>query len=279
MSQELNIQRVMTVSEAQNFQLQFGPIIAEALCAAPAEVTIAVKKCCRKKRGKSKLLLAPSELKVIETDYEHHIAKAKHQVCDQVTHLKVAAISTLATSQENLQVSELEVVAKMLNHIVKAETVQEVEQDIKTAFREIRAQHTQAFVKNIACAITESAVSVGFHEVSVRKPCAGVVRIVATTQTGQNLIAEVETDKQVDIRTELVGYTDGSCEKVMRAFDNELSRHGITTMYKEQKPTYGIPQLSYAKKLRKSATIQRRSFEDETISPENETKSSLTIKQ
>ena len=279
MSQELNIQRVMTVSEAQNFQLQFGPIIADALCAAPVEVTSAVKKCCRKKRGKSKLLLAPSELKVIQTDYEHHLAVAKQQECDQVTQLKVAAISTLVRSQENLQVSEPVVVAKMLNHIVKADTVQEVEHDIKTAFKEIKAQHTQSFVANITCAIKESAVSVGFQEVSVQEPCAGLVRVVATNKTGQNLIAEVETAKQVDINTELVGYTDGSCERVMRVFDNELSRHGITTKYKEQKPTYGIPQLPYAKKLRKSATIQRRSFEDETITPENETKSSLTIKQ
>lgn len=279
MSQELNIQRVMTVSEAQNFQLEFGPIIADALCAAPAEVTSAVKKCCRKKRVKAKLLLAPSELKVIQTDYEHHFATAKHQACDKVTQLKVAALSSLVTSQENLQVSEPETVAKMLSHIVKAETVQKVKQDIKAAFREIKAQHTRSFLTNITCAIKDSAVSVGFQKVSVQEPYPGLVRVVATNQTGQDLIAEVETDKQVDIRTELVGYTDGSCESVMRAYDNELSRHGITTKYKEQKPTYGIPQLPYAKKLRKSATIQRRSFEDETISPGIEIKSSLTIKQ
>lgn len=279
MSQELNIQRVMTVSEAQNFQLQFGSIIADALCAAPAELISAVKKCSRKKRGRSKLLLAPSELKVIQTDYEHHMAMAKHQECDQVTQLKVAAISTLVRSQENLQVSEPVAVTKMLSHIVKAETVQEVEQDIKAVFKEIKALHTQSFVTNITHAIKESAVSVGFQKISVQEPCAGLVRVVATNQTGQNLIAEVETAKQVDIRTELVGYTDGSCEKVMRAFDNELSRHGITTKYKEQKPTYGIPQLPYAKKLRKLTTIQRRSFEDEVIPTENECRSSLKIKQ
>lgn len=107
----------------------------------------------------------------------------------------------------------------------------------------------------------------------------GMIRVVATNQTGQNLIAEIEIERQVDIRTELIGYTDGSCEKVIRAFDDEMISRGITTRKKEQKSTYGIPHLPYAKRILKPRVFQQRTFADETQISRAGNETTITIKR
>lgn len=278
MSQGINYQRVATVQEANNFQRGMAPIIAQIMNSAPAEVMAGVKKCCKQKHTKSTLLLAPSEMKVIQADYLHHLTVTQQQKCGKVEQMKVAAIATLVKSQDNLLVAEPEKITGKVQRIVAAETVKEVTQEIKSAFKEVKAQHTKSFVANIANAVKEAAAAIGFKEVSVQEPCSGMVRIVATNSTGQNLLAEIETQKQVDIRTELVGYTDGSCEQVMRAFDEEMSIRGITTKHKEQKATHGIPRLPYAKRLLKPR-VSRRSFEDEATVQEEKPTNTITIKQ
>ena len=279
MSQEMNYQRVATVTEANNFQREFGPVIAQIMSTAPSDVVAGVKKCCKRKRVKSKTLLAPSEMKVIQADYDKHLVSAKKQTFGQVEQLKVAAIATIVKSQDNLLVSEPEVVAEKIQRIVNSRTVQEVSQEIKTTFSEIKSQHSSTFALRVSDAVKESAIAVGFKKVSVQEPHIGLVRVVATNQTGQNLIAEITTEKQVDIRTELVGYTDGSCETVMRRFDDEMSIRGVTMGHKEQKPTYGIPRMPYAQRLLKPRVFKKRTFNDEPTCSEDNTMNTISIKQ
>ena len=279
MSQELYYIRVATVRETQQFQRNFGPVIAQVLNSAPVEVVTGVKKCCKRKRAKTKSVLAPTELTVIQADFDKHIAVAQEQKQVAETKLKVAAIATLVKSQENLLVSSPSVVAESIQRIIDAPTVQEIKKEITTAFKEIKSQHTQSFVSNVSVAIKESAIAVGFREVKVVQENLNLTCIVATNSTGQNLIAEIDTSAQVDIRTELIGYTDGSCERVIRAFDNELSVRGITMKVKKQKATNGIPQMPFAQKLVKPRKIVQRIFADESAISENEAQNVITIKR
>lgn len=279
MSQELYYIRVATVRETQQFQRNFGPVIAQVLNSAPVEVVTGVKKCCKRKRAKTKSVLAPTELTVIQADFDKHIAVAQEQKQVAETQLKVAAIATLVKSQENLLVSSPSVVAESIQRIIDAPTVQEIKKEITTAFKEIKSQHTQSFVSNVSVAIKESAIAVGFREVKVVQENLNLTCIVATNSTGQNLIAEIDTSAQVDIRTELIGYTDGSCERVIRAFDNELSVRGITMKVKKQKATNGIPQMPFAQKLVKPRKIVQRIFADESAISENEAQNVITIKR
>ena len=279
MSQELYYTRVATVRETQQFQRNFGPVIAQVLNSAPVEVVAGVKKCCKRKRVKTKSVLAPTELNVIQTDFEKHIAVAQEQKQVAETQLKVAAIATLVKSQENLIVSSPSVIAESIQRIIDAPTVQDTNKEIKATFKEVKSQHTQAFAENVSVAVKESTIAVGFKEVKIMQDSLNLTRIVATNSSGQNLIAEIDTSTQVDIRTELIGYTDGSCEKVIRAFDNELSVRGITTKVKKQKATNGVPQMPYAQKLVKPKKIVQRTFDDEAAISENEQQSVITIKR
>lgn len=131
----------------------------------------------------------------------------------------------------------------------------------------------------MSVAIKESAIAVGFREVKVVQENLNLTRIIATNSSGQNLIAEINTSAQVDIRTELIGYTDGSCERVIRAFDNELSVRGITMKVKKQKAINGIPQMPFAQKLVKPRKIVQRTFADESAISENEAQNVITIKR
>ena len=273
MSQELNYKRVATVRETQQFQRNFGPVIAQVLNSAPVEVVAGVKKCCMRKRVKTKSVLAPTELNVIQTDFEKHIAVAQEQKQVAETQLKVAAIATF------LMVSSPSVVAESIQRIIDAPTVQETNKEIKATFKEIKSEHTQLFAANVSVAVKESAIAVGFREVKIVQENLNLTRIIATNSSGQNLIAEVDTSSQVDIRTELIGYTDGSCERVIRAFDDELSVRGITTKAKKQKATNGVPQMPYAQKLVKPRKIVQRTFDDEAAISENEAQNVITIKR
>lgn len=279
MSQEMNYQRVATVQEANNFQREMADVIAQIMSSAPAEIKDGVKKCCKKKRAKAPTLMAPSEMKVIQADYDRHLVMTQQQTIGKVEQLKVAAIATIVKSQDNLLVSNPELIAGKVKRIVDSETVQEVAKEIKATFKEIKSQHSMSFVSNISNAVKESAVAIGFKKVSVQEPCIGMIRIVATNQTGQNLIAEIDTERQVDIRTELVGYTDGGCSKVIRAFDEEMVARGITTKSKEIKPTYGIPHLPYAKLLLKPRASKHRTFKDEAPVSEGNNSNTIIIKQ
>jgi len=278
MSQTIDYQEVRSVNSADNFQREFAPIISQILNAAPAEVSTGVRKCCCECHPKSMQLLSPTEMKVIEADYKQHLQTVQKQNQVKVEQLKVAALATLATSQENLLVNDPIAVADKIQHIVDAKTVSGTRQAIKTAIHEIKVQHTEAFVANVVNAVGESAIAVGFREIKVQKPSTQMVRVVAVNSSGQNLVAEIENDKQVDIRTELIGFADGSCKQMMRAFDNEMVTRGITTTHKEQKPTFGIPQMPFAQRLTKPQRARQRSFDDESIVNQKNESELITIK-
>lgn len=276
MSQNIDYTWVSEVQEAQNYQSQFGSLLAQGLNTAPVELAAGVKACCQHVHPVSKTMLAPTELKVIQTDFKAFKVAAQTQKEVGVMPMKVAAIATLVANQNNLQVSDQEVVVAAVQKIVEAGTVKEAETQIKTAFREIKAQHQQVFVSNVTTAVKESAVAVGFSKIDVQQPKEGMVRVVATNATGQNLIAEIDSAKQVDIRAELVGFNDGSCGKVMRAFDDEMVKRGIKTQSKVQKATNGVPQMPYAKAMTK-ARRRSRSFTDEKTVGQEGAVNTITI--
>lgn len=263
MSQEITYPTVMTVSEEVQFQRVFAPILVDILNTAPIEVKAGVKKCIKSRHSKSSKMLAPSELKVIQSDYENYTVEAKQQNIVKADQLKVAALATMVSSQDNLIMSNPSEVAAKIHHIVEATTVADVKREIASAFKEIKGQHSQMFVANLTEVVRGSAVEVGFNEVTV-KVDSGMVRVVGTNHIGQNLITEISTNDTTELRAELVGFSDGSCEKVMRSFENALASRGVTAKDKKQKATNGIPQMNYAKKLVKARRNQR-TFSNDTI--------------
>lgn len=278
MSQNIEYTRLVAVNEMKNYQRSVGPIIAQILNGAPTEFVSEVKCCACQKRRKNDTLLAPSELKVIQTDYERHLETANRQM-NRTEAKKVAAIATFLQSQNNILVSKPIVIANSIQRIISAESSTEVNNEVKEAFKEIRKQHSEVFVSNVVTAVEESVVAIGFEEISIQETKAGMVRIVAANKDGQNFLAEIESDKQINIHTELVGCSDGSCEKVIRSFDNEMNKRGITTQQKVLQPTRGVPVLPFAKKLLKRNALTCRRFADENVTTQENTSEQISIKR
>lgn len=253
----------MTVSAEVQFQRDFAPLIADILNSAPIEVKAGVNKCIKSCHPQSSKILAPSELKVIQADFENNVIEAKKQNIVKTEQLKVAALATMVSSQDKLVMSQPAEVAEKIQNIIEATTVADVEREVRGTFKEIKTQHNQVFVSKLSEAVQGSVVDVGFNEVTV-KADDSMVRVVGTNHIGQNLIAEISTTDTTELQAELVGFTDGSCAKVMRSFENALASRGVTAKDKQQKATHGIPQMNYAKKLVK-ARRKQRTFSNDTI--------------
>ena len=267
MSQEIVYSKAATISAQPSFQETLAPIITQIMSTVPLEMSDRIKHCCGQCHEKEPLLLAASKLKVINTDYKNHLL-VMAQKCDNVERLKFAALATLAKSCENLLVADREEVANRIQRIVDAGSVREVNKEIRSAFKEIKKQHTETFVSNLTRVVAEAAMSVGFKKTDIQDQHNGLVRIVGTNHTGQNLVAEIETDKDIDIHTELIGFSDGSCQRVMQAFDDAMAARGLSVEHKVQTPTLGVPQMAYAKMAQKRKETLRFFFDDETANIE-----------
>ena len=279
MSQELFYRgAVIRVDPAMVYQRNLAPILARVLYSSPIEIAANVESCCKSKCEVGRHTLGSVEFNTMQVASDSKNVTEQSADLIQGLKLKVAAISTLVQSQESLVVSDSKVVGEKIQRIVEAKTVSETKAQIHDAFHEIKSQHKQVMVSSVTEAVKESSIAVGFNEVKVMSQEQDMVRVIATNKVGQNLIAEIDSKKQIDIRTELIGYTDGSCKRVINAFEEELSKRGVSSHGREQKATNGIPQMEYAKKLIKPKRTIRLFMDEESTIQENENSNIATLK-
>lgn len=255
MSQHITYTRINTVQQnAAKFRQQLAPVISDILRTVPTEV----RRICTTEAtvaAASSMLLAPSELHIIQSNFEKNMASLKG--IDSVSRLQASAISTIAGAQQQLAVSQPEIITAKFQGLTSATTVEGAKEAAKAVFAEIHRQHTGEFVRGLTEAITGSAVAIGFSNAKIQS-APNMMRIVANNPVNQYLICEIEVGKTVDVQSELVGITDGSCSKLMQQFEAELSKRGVTASEKEQKPTHGVPQMPYAQRLIKAKKTPSR---------------------
>jgi len=269
----------VTAVQAQTFQNLLGPVIAQALAGAPIEVAAGVRSCGAASRSAEGVALAPSALKTIQTDYKGFTEAAAAHVVAGAGQVKVAALATLVSNAGAIMVSAPERVTEALGRVIAAGTVREAKREVRECFAEIRSQHQHMFVTNVAEAVKASAAAVGFAQAEVTRAEDGQVRVVTTNPRGQNLIAEIGSGREVDIRAELLGFTDGSCAAVMKAFNDEMASRGIKAASLEVRPTHGLALTPFAKTLSKTRRKgSRRVFADQPSS-ELAVPETITIKR
>lgn len=258
MSQELVYSRVNTVQQAARFSQQLVPVISEILKTAPVEVR---QKCTAMPVpvSSSDMLLAPSELTHIQSEFEHNMAALKG--FENIVRLQVSALNTITSFQSQLTVSQPKVITAGLQALISATTVNGASKAVESLFAEIRHQHTGAFVSGLTSAISGAAATIGFSNVNIVEHSSNMVRIVAKNQDSQYLISEIEVGRSVDVHSELVGITDGSCVHKMRKFEEELAKRGVTVSEKKQKATHGIPQMPFSKKIQKNKNTSNRVYD------------------
>ena len=214
------------------------------------------------------ILQSPTNLKVLQKHFNQNFNVLKHDLSmqkDEVTALKAAALLTL--QQENLKIENKAVVEQSIRELISAKTVKQTTERLSSAFAEIKNQHTGVFTNTLTSAIQLAGSNIGFTKVKSDIVSPGLTRIVATNPIGYNLISEIHTNKEkkVDIFSELVNITDGTCSSIMDNFCKQMELLGVIASQKERKPTGGIAQMPFAKNLQKQRSKNKREFINEQV--------------
>jgi len=94
---------------------------------------------------------------------------------------------------------------------------------------EIERQHTSVFKRELSKIVSKASMDSGFSNIEIKKIDLKPV-IVALDKEGRGLVSEIKIDnktKQIDIISETVGITDGTCTTIMKKFDDSLKKYGV----------------------------------------------------
>jgi len=276
MSQEVSYSQVQRIREIaiKSYTESVAQVLSEAMHKAPVQITAHVQKIMNVNNtvispSSVNILQSPTSLKVLQKHFNQNIAVLnldKTMKTDEIAKIKAAALVTL--QQENLKIENKALVKQAIQELMTATTLEQTTEKLFATFAEIKNEHTKVFTNTLSSAIRLASSKIGFNQVKLETVTPTLTRIVATNPKGINLISEIHTDahKKVDILSESEGITDDSCEKIMDDFNNELLTFGIVAERKERKPTGGIAQLPYAKKLQKQRrTPSKREFVNEQV--------------
>ncbi len=150
--------------------------------------------------------------------------------------------------------------------VVKAKDMKTLNKDMKTIMHKLEIEHTKVFVNNLAVACANASFSVGFKDVEIKK-IHGKLEVIATNNIGQHLNSEISVDAKtnnVNASTETIGVTNGSCTRIISAFNDELRKMGIKIGKEKTKFTGGIPQMSYSRlieQMDKERQRKKKEFE------------------
>jgi hypothetical protein len=100
-----------------------------------------------------------------------------------------------------------------------------------------------------ACGLAAEALA--FDRVEVRPSLVGNgLRVLALNPDGRTLVSEIEAkpDGEIDLQTEVIGVTDGSCHVLLDRFDAEIERLGLTSD-RRRESTGGVCQLATAREF------------------------------
>jgi len=117
--------------------------------------------------------------------------------------------------------------------------------NVKTAsnnlIKEVEKQHCSVFKKELSRIVSLASQEAGFKTINIRTNDLNPV-VVAINNEGKGIISEVKINdksKQIDIISETVGITDGSCHDIMNKYSNSLKKYGVKFSTAERKITGG----------------------------------------
>ncbi len=155
--------------------------------------------------------------------------------------------------------------------LIAARDVAAVEEARRRLLRAVERDHLQAFVAQLSEAAAAASRDAGFESIEVR-PGADATsnRIIATDPAGRSLVSEVAPDEsgEVNLATEAVGITDGTCHTALDRFDAALERRGVRSGPPRRVTTGGVCELAFAREfLRRRGTGRARRSAAPTMAP------------
>lgn len=135
-----------------------------------------------------------------------------------------------------------------LRAVRDASSVAEVERAGRLLLGRLEAAHQEVFTGALVVACSNAAVKAGFASVETAPGVSGVVRVIATDPSGRALVTEVAAaEGGPSIRTEVVGVSDGSCQRILDDFDKALEAEGVRAAAPRRAVTGGVCELAAAR--------------------------------
>lgn len=122
--------------------------------------------------------------------------------------------------------------------------------------------HSQVLLKSISSACQKATSKIGFDQIHTELAKDGTTRIIGTDVAGRAVITEISKDKDhnFSIANEIVGVSDGSCNKILDAFSEALTNEGVRRTPGNRSFTGGVCELAAAR------DFIRRKIKPKTVS-------------
>jgi hypothetical protein len=131
----------------------------------------------------------------------------------------------------------------------------------------LEASNQQILVQSLVNAVNQASTKTGFGQVKVDN-FQGKTRVIATNFSGQALVTEINTTDQVNIATEVIGVTDGSCNEILDRFEQALLEEGVVRDgAPERKFTGGVVDLDAAKDFIRSRVTPKKVASSDRTQP------------
>ena len=210
---------------------------------------------------------SPNKLRTtFGTSFAPNIKKYEAKGLSSFDAKKASLISTITLM--DFRITDKKMISNNIKAVMNAKDEKSLNNEIKSLMNQLEVTHTKVFVSNLAKACATASLKVGFKQLEI-KQLNGKLEVIATNNIGQRLNSEISIDlntNNVNVNTETIGITDGSCKAIINSFNNELKRMGIKIGNEKTTFTGGVCQLSYSKMIdRQDKEIQRKKKEQERL--------------
>lgn len=169
---------------------------------------------------------------------------------------QVQAIATL--NNTGYAIDDQQQVLQSLQQILTASSVQQVNAAQQQCTQVLEASNQQVLVQSLTIACQNASLSSGFSQI-ITQNRQGKIRIIAKNYTGQALVSEIDTTDQVQISTETVGISDGSCTEIIAKFEKALEAEGVMRQGNpDRKFTGGICELASSQDFERNGIVPKQ---------------------
>lgn len=169
---------------------------------------------------------------------------------------QVQAIATLANT--GYAITDQQQVMQSVQQILTASSVQQVNTAKQQCAQVLEASNQQVLVQSLTIACQNASLTSGFPQITTQNR-QGKIRIIAKNYTGQALVSEIDTSDQVQISTETVGISDGSCTEIIANFEKALEEEGVMRQGDpDRKFTGGICELTSSQDFERNGIMPKQ---------------------
>jgi len=179
---------------------------------------------------------------------------------NQIEATKVGTLLALSDTSFIMEQANTETLQTAMNALATASDGHAAQSLQGEVVRALENGHHAAFEKSISLACADATTMAGFTSIKTEAGFGNMVRVIGTDEKGRSLVTEIRSDakRDISITTEVLGVTDGSCTRIMDAFDHALEIKGIRSALPLRRHKGGVLDVALVKDFLRSKVTKDR---------------------